>query len=142
MTVHLRGAFLMTRAVQQHMVQEGYGCIVNPSSTSAFGKRGQTNYAAKAGFQGFTKTLALELGRYGVTANAVAPAFIETEMATATAARLGVPFEELNKDTAVDIPVGRTGVPDDIAHTIFFLVSEGAGFVSGQVIYVAGGPKC
>ena len=79
--VHLRGAFLMTRAVQAHMSAEKYGRIVNLSSSSAQGNRGQANYsAAKAGLQGFTKTLAIELGRFGVTANAVAPGFIQTDM--------------------------------------------------------------
>ncbi|MFF2082791.1 3-oxoacyl-ACP reductase FabG [Nocardia sp. NPDC058176] len=141
MNVHLRGAFLMTRAVQQHMVEAGFGRIVNLSSTSALGNRGQANYsAAKAGMQGLTKTLALELGKFGVTANAIAPGFIETEMTAATAERVGLPFAEFTAAMAKQIPVQRTGVPDDIAHTASFLVSAGAGFVSGQVVYVAGGP--
>jgi len=142
MNVHLRGSFLMTRAVQRHMIDAGYGRIVNLSSTSALGNRGQANYAAaKAGVQGFTKTLALELGRYGVTANAIAPGFIETEMTAATAERIGVPFEDFKAHVAKDIPVARTGVPADIAHAVAFFASEEAGFVSGQVLYVAGGPK-
>jgi len=142
LNVHLRGSFLMTRAVQEHMVAAGWGRIVSLSSTSALGNRGQINYsAAKAGLQGFTKTLALELGKFGITANAVAPGFIETEMTAATAARMGVPFEEFKAATAEQIPVRRTGKPEDIAHTVAFLASEGAGFVSGQVIYVAGGPR-
>ncbi len=142
MNVHLRGAFLMSRAVQDHMRGASFGRIVNLSSTSALGNRGQANYsAAKAGLQGFTKTLAIELGKYGITANAVAPGFIETEMTQETAQRLGVSFEDFVKFAAQTIPAGRTGQPEDIAHTISFLVSEGAGFVSGQVIYVAGGPK-
>lgn len=142
MNVHLRGSFLMSRAVQSHMIAHGWGRVVSMSSTSALGNRGQANYAAaKAGVQGFTKTLAVELGRFGVTANAVAPGFIETAMTAATAARMGVPFEEFRASAAAGIPVGRTGTPEDIAHTVSFLVSEGAGFVSGQVIYVAGGPK-
>ncbi|MCA2207404.1 MULTISPECIES: SDR family oxidoreductase [Nocardia] len=142
MNVHLRGAFLMTRAVQKHMTEAKFGRIVNLSSTSALGNRGQANYsAAKAGVQGFTKTLALELGKFGVTANAIAPGFIETEMTAATAERLGVPFEDFKAGVASQIPVARTGVPDDIAHAVSFFVSEGAGFVSGQVLYVAGGPK-
>ncbi|MGY0503025.1 3-oxoacyl-ACP reductase FabG [Nocardia sp. FBN12] len=142
MNVHLRGAFLMTRAVQQHMVAAKFGRVVNLSSTSALGNRGQANYsAAKAGMQGFTKTLAFELGKFGVTANAIAPGFIETEMTAATAARIGMDFDEFKRAAAAQIPVNRTGTPDDIAHTAAFLASEGAGFVSGQVIYVAGGPK-
>ena len=140
--VHLRGAFLMSKATQKHMVTAEWGRIVNLSSVSALGNRGQANYsAAKAGMQGFTKTLAIELGRYNVTANAIAPGFIETEMTAATAERVGVPFEDFKKMAAKEIPVARVGQPEDIAHTVSFLTSEGAGFVSGQVIYVAGGPR-
>ncbi len=141
MAVHLRGAFLMSRAVQAHMTKETYGRIVNLSSSSALGNRGQANYsAAKAGLQGFTKTLALELGKFGVTANSIAPGFIETDMTAATAERMGVSFEDFKKAATGSIPVGRTGKPEDIAHAVSYLVSEGAGYVSGQVIYVAGGP--
>ncbi|WP_280400760.1 3-oxoacyl-ACP reductase FabG [Nocardia carnea] len=140
--VHLRGAFLLTRAAQKYMVEQKWGRIVNMSSTSALGNRGQVNYsAAKAGMQGFTKTLAFELGKYGVTANAIAPGFIVTDMTAATASRVGVDFEDFQKAAAAQIPVNRVGQPEDIAHTASFLVSEGAGFVSGQVIYVAGGPR-
>ncbi|PPI98730.1 3-oxoacyl-ACP reductase FabG [Nocardia nova] len=141
MNVHLRGAFLMSRAVQKYMVDAKWGRIVNMSSSSAQGNRGQVNYsAAKAGLQGFTKTLALELGKFSVTANAIAPGFIVTDMTAATAERVGVPFEDFQKAAAAQIPVQRVGRPEDIAHTASFLVSEGAGFVSGQVVYVAGGP--
>ena len=141
MAVHLKGAFLMTRACQAHMTKQGFGRVVNLSSSSAQGNRGQANYsAAKAGLQGFTKTLAIELGRFGVTANAVAPGFIQTDMTAATAERIGVPFEDFIAHSAQQIPVQRVGQPADIAATIAFLVSEEAGFVSGQVIYVAGGP--
>ncbi|WP_031469950.1 3-oxoacyl-ACP reductase FabG [Sciscionella sediminilitoris] len=141
--VHLRGAFLMSKHVQQHMVEAEHGRIVNLSSSSALGNRGQANYsAAKAGMQGLTKTLAKELGKFGVTANSVAPGFIETDMTAATAERVGVGFEDFKKASAEQIPVRRVGQPEDIAHTVSFLVSEGAGFVSGQVIYVAGGPLC
>ena len=141
--VHLRGAFLMTRAVQKYMVDQRYGRIVNLSSSSALGNRGQVNYsAAKAGMQGFTKTLAIELGPFGITANAVAPGFIATDMTAATAARVGMSFEDFQAAAAARIPVRRPGQPTDVANTISFLVSEGASFVSGQVIYVAGGPLC
>ncbi len=139
--VHLRGAFLMSRAVQGHMVEAKFGRIVNMSSTSAQGNRGQVNYAAaKAGLQGFTKTLAIELGKYGITANAIAPGFIETDMTKATAARIGIDFEEMKSQLVSQIPVGRAGQPEDVAELAAFLVSDGAGFVSGQVIYAAGGP--
>ncbi|GAB2697882.1 3-oxoacyl-ACP reductase FabG [Nocardia thraciensis] len=142
LNVHLRGAFLLTRAVQKHMVDAKWGRIVNMSSTSALGNRGQANYsAAKAGMQGFTKTLAFELGKFGITANAIAPGFIVTDMTAATAARVGVDFDDFQQAAAAQIPVQRVGRPEDIAHTASFLVSEGAGFVSGQVVYVAGGPK-
>jgi len=142
MNVHLRGAFLMTRAVQAYMTKARWGRVVNLSSTSALGNRGQVNYsAAKAGIQGFTKTLAIELGKYGVTANAVAPGFIETEMTKATAERMGVPFDDFKAFLVKEIPVGRAGQPADVAHAVSFFVSEGAGFVSGQVLYLAGGPK-
>ena len=141
--VHLRGAFLMTRAVQKYMTGQKWGRIVNLSSSSALGNRGQVNYsAAKAGMQGFTKTLAIELGPFGITANSVAPGFIATDMTAATAARIKMDFEEFQKAAAAQIPVRRVGQPEDIAHVISFLASKGAGFVSGQVIYVAGGPLC
>jgi 3-oxoacyl-[acyl-carrier protein] reductase len=142
MRVHLRGSFLMTRAAQKHMIDARWGRIVNLSSTSALGNRGQANYAtAKAGLQGFTKTLAIELGKFGVTANAIAPGFIVTDMTKATAERIGQEWEPYVAARAAAIPVARAGQPEDIAHTVSFLVSEGAGFVSGQVIYVAGGPR-
>ncbi|MGO4255910.1 3-oxoacyl-ACP reductase FabG [Marmoricola sp. RAF53] len=139
MRVHLRGAFLMTQAVQKHMVSERYGRIVNLSSTSARGNRGQANYAAaKAGIQGFTKTIAIELGPFGVTANAVAPGFVQTEMTEATAARLGMSFTDFTAAAVAKIPVGRGGTPEDIAALVGYLVSESAGYVSGQIIYADG----
>ncbi|MGI9001822.1 MAG: 3-oxoacyl-ACP reductase FabG [Pseudonocardia sp.] len=140
--VHLRGSFLMARAVQKHMVAQKWGRIVNLSSTSALGNRGQANYStAKAGLQGFTKTLAIELGRFGVTANCVAPGFIVSDMTKATAQRLGEDWDTYLAARAAQIPVARAGQPEDVAHTVAFLVSDAAGFVSGQVIYVAGGPR-
>jgi 3-oxoacyl-[acyl-carrier protein] reductase len=142
MDVHLKGAFYASRAAQQYMVKNNYGRIINISSTSALGNRGQANYAtAKAGLQGFTKTLAIELGKYGITANTVAPGFIETEMTKATAERIGVPFETFVKDRVNKIPVARSGKPEDIAHAVAYFADERSSFVSGQVIYVAGGPK-
>jgi 3-oxoacyl-[acyl-carrier protein] reductase len=140
--VHLRGAFLMSREAQKHMTEQGFGRIVNLSSTSALGNRGQANYAAaKAGMQGFTKTLAIELGKFGITVNAIAPGFIETDMTAATAERVGVPFEDFKKAAAATIPVARVGQPEDIAATASFFIRDEASFVSGQVIYVAGGPR-
>lgn len=142
MSVHLRGSFLMSRAAQKYMTEAKWGRIVNLSSTSALGNRGQANYStAKAGLQGLTKTLAIELGKFGVTVNAVAPGFIQTDMTKATAERVGLSFEEFSKAAVSAIPVGRAGQPQDIANTVSFFVGEQAGFVSGQVIYVAGGPK-
>jgi 3-oxoacyl-[acyl-carrier protein] reductase len=141
MNVHLRGAFLMSRATQRYMTEAAWGRIVNISSTAALGNRGQANYStAKAGLQGFTKTLAIELGKFGVTANAIAPGFIQTDMTRATAERMGITFEDFVQGASKQIPVGRVGLPEDIANLVSFLVSEGAGFVSGQVIYAAGGP--
>ena len=140
--VHLRGSFLMTRAVQKHMTDAKWGRIVNLSSTSALGNRGQANYAtAKAGIQGFTKTLAIELGRFGITANCVAPGFVASDMTKATAERIGVPWEQYVQDRAKAIPVQRAGQVEDIAHAVSFFVDERCGFVSGQVLYVAGGPR-
>ncbi|MCC2309826.1 3-oxoacyl-ACP reductase FabG [Cellulomonas chengniuliangii] len=141
-SVHLRGAFLMAREVQRHQVEARWGRVVNLSSTSALGNRGQANYAAaKAGLQGFTKTLAIELGPFGITANAIAPGFIATDMLRASAARLGITFEEYLDAAARQIPVRRVGQPDDIAAAASYLCSDEASFVSGQVLYVAGGPQ-
>jgi 3-oxoacyl-[acyl-carrier protein] reductase len=140
MNVHLRGAFLMTRAVQRYMVDANWGRIVNLSSLSALGNRGQANYAAaKAGLQGLTKTLAIELGKFGVTANAVAPGFIVTDMTAATAARLGLSFADFQAESAKLIPVRRVGEVEDVAHVVAFFTSEASGFVSGQILYLTGG---
>ncbi|MDQ1555699.1 MAG: 3-oxoacyl-[acyl-carrier protein] reductase, partial [Actinomycetota bacterium] len=142
MNVHLRGAFLMSREVQRHQVKAGWGRVVSLSSTSALGNRGQANYsAAKAGIQGFTKTLAIELGPFGITANAIAPGFIATDMLRQTADRMGITLEQFLEGAVKEIPVRRVGQPEDVAAVASFLCSQEAGFVSGQVIYVAGGPK-
>ncbi len=141
LNVHLNGAFLMTRACQPFMRSAQWGRIVNISSIAAVGFIGQANYAAaKAGMVGFTKTIALELGRHGITANAVAPGFTVTEMTRAVAERDGVDFDEMVTSMTRDIPVRRPGAPDDIANAVSFFTDERAGFVSGQVLYVAGGP--
>jgi 3-oxoacyl-[acyl-carrier protein] reductase len=142
MNVHLRGSFLMSKATQKYMTQAMWGRIINLSSVSALGNRGQANYAAaKAGLQGFTKTLAIELGRFGVTVNAIAPGFIETEMTSNTAKRMGIPFDDFKAAAAKAIPVARVGQPEDVAAMASFFAREDASFVSGQVIYVAGGPR-
>jgi 3-oxoacyl-[acyl-carrier protein] reductase len=142
MNVHLRGAFLMTRAAQKHFVAQKYGKIVNLSSVSALGNRGQANYsAAKMGIQGFTRTLGIELGRYGVNANAIAPGFIATEMTDATAARLGVSVEDFRAAAAEANPVKRVGYPEDIAAAAAFLCSDEASYITGQTLYVDGGAK-
>ncbi|HZS77639.1 MAG TPA: beta-ketoacyl-ACP reductase [Ktedonobacteraceae bacterium] len=140
--VHLKGAFLCSRAAQKYMVEQRYGRIVSLSSSSALGNRGQANYsAAKAGLQGFTRTLAIELGPFGITANAVAPGFIDTEMTRATARRQGLNPDDVIANASKNIPVRRVGQPRDVANVICFLCSEEAGFVNGQIIYVAGGPR-
>lgn len=141
LSVHLRGAFLCSRAAQKQMVDQKYGRIISISSTSALGNQGQANYsAAKAGIQGLTRTLALELGRFGITANAVAPGFIDTDMTRATAARLGLTPEAFKEAAAQRVAVRRIGQPEEVASVIAFLASDDASFVSGQTIYVAGGP--
>ncbi len=140
-STHLRGTFLAAQAAQAHMVAQKSGRMVLVSSTSALGNRGQTNYsAAKAGIQGMAKTFAIELGPFGVTVNCVAPGFIVTRMTAQTAERVGMDFEDFQKAAAAEIPVRRVGQPEDVAATIAFFCSEEAGFVSGQVIYVRGGP--
>ena len=138
---HLRGTFLAAQAAQAHMTQHGGGKMVLISSTSALGNRGQLNYsAAKAGIQGMTKTLAIELGRFNVNVNCVAPGFVSSAMTRQTAERVGVPFEEFRRLAAEQVPLQRIGEPEDIAGVIAFLCSEDASYVSGQVIYVRGGP--
>jgi len=138
---HLRGTFLATQAAQAHMTQHGGGKMVLISSTSALGNRGQLNYsAAKAGIQAMTKTLAIELGRFGINVNCVAPGFISTAMTRQTAERLGVEFEAFKEFGAKEVPLGRVGEPEDVAGVIAFLCSDDAAYVSGQVIYIRGGP--
>ncbi len=142
LNVHLKGAFLCSRAAQKYMVEQRYGRIVSLSSVSALGNRGQANYSsAKAGLQGFTRTLAIELGPFGITVNAVAPGFIDTEMTRETARRQGLDPDEVIAQAAKTIPVRRVGQPRDVANLICFLCSEEAGFINGQIIYIAGGPR-
>ncbi|MCL6489367.1 MAG: beta-ketoacyl-ACP reductase [Alicyclobacillus mali] len=139
MSVHLKGAFLCSRAAQKYMVQQKSGKIINLSSTSALGNRGQANYsAAKAGMQGFTRTLAIELGPFGIRVNAVAPGFIETDMTRATAERVGVDYEAFKQAASQQIALRRTGKPEDVANVIAFFASDDSSYVSGQVIYIDG----
>jgi 3-oxoacyl-[acyl-carrier protein] reductase len=139
---HLKGTFLCARAAQKHMVRQRGGRMVFISSTSALGNRGQANYAAaKAGLQGFAKTLAIELGPFGITVNAVAPGPIDTPMTRAVAQRVGQEFDQLAAEWSKAIPLGRLGRPEEVADVIAFLASDEASYVSGQVIYVAGGPR-
>ncbi|MQW76887.1 glucose 1-dehydrogenase [Nocardioides sp. dk4132] len=138
--VHLKGAFLMTKAAQEHFVAQRYGKVLNLSSTSALGNRGQANYsAAKMGVQGFTRTLGIELGPFGINVNAIAPGFIATEMTDATAARLGIELEEFRRLNAEANPVRRVGQPEDIAAAAAFLCSDEASYITGQTLYVDGG---
>jgi len=140
--VHLKGTFLCTSVAQRYMVAGKYGKIVNVSSTSALGNRGQLNYStAKAGLQGFTRTLALELGRFNINVNCIAPGFIDTEMTRATAARLGFTPEEYKAKRAENIAIRRVGVPADVANLASFLCDDEASFVNGQIIYLSGGPE-
>jgi len=141
-STHLRGAFLAVQAAQRQMVPQRYGKIVLTSSVSALGNRGQANYsAAKAGLQGLTRTLAIELGPFNINVNAVAPGFIETRMTRAVAERTGVDYETLKAQAAETIPLRRVGQPQDVANVIAFLCSDEASYVSGEIIYVAGGPR-
>ncbi len=138
---HLKGTFLCAQAAQALMVQRKYGKMVLLSSTSALGNRGQVNYStAKAGLQGMARTLALELGRFNINVNAVAPGFVGTRMTEQTAERMGVDFESFKTAVASQTALQRVGTPEDLANVITFLCSDEAGFVSGQTLYVRGGP--
>ncbi len=139
--IHLKGTFLCSREAQKYMVPQKYGRIINLSSTSALGNRGQVNYsAAKAGIQGMTRTMAIELGPYGITVNAIAPGFIQTEMTRATAERMGISFETMIEEFVKRNPIKRAGTPEDIANVAAFLASREAEYVTGQILYVAGRP--
>ncbi|HEU4808062.1 MAG TPA: 3-oxoacyl-ACP reductase FabG [Homoserinimonas sp.] len=139
---NLTSMFVCTKAVQEYMVKQAYGKIVSLSSRSALGNRGQANYAAaKAGVQGFTATLAIELGRYNVNVNAVAPGFIATEMTDATAQRIGKEPTDYQREVAERTPLGRVGTADEVAAVIAFLASDEASYVSGQTLYINGGAR-
>ncbi|GAK00667.1 SDR family NAD(P)-dependent oxidoreductase [Geomicrobium sp. JCM 19055] len=136
---HLKGAYLCSKAAQAYMVKQKYGKIVMLSSRSALGNRGQTNYsAAKAGLQGMARTLGIELGPFGINVNAVAPGFIETDMTKAISEKTGIPYDDVKQGAIDQNNIKRVGTPEDVANTILFLSSDQAGYVTGQVIYVAG----
>ncbi len=138
---HLTGSFNFARAVQRHMVAQRYGKIVFISSRAALGNRGQVNYsAAKAGMQGMAKTLAIELGQFGVNVNVVAPGHITTDMTRSMAERIGQDYEKVKEAAIAQNAIKRVGTPQDIADAVEFLASDRAGFVTGQVLYVAGRP--
>ena len=142
LNVNLRSVFLMSREVLPHMRAAGWGRVVNLSSIAALGALGEANYAAaKAGVQGLTKTMAIELGRYGITANAVAPGFVVTEMTREVAARMNMSFEDLTAEMLKTIHVGRPGTPDDVANAVAFFTDDRSSFVTGQILYVAGAPR-
>ncbi len=142
LTTNLTSMFLCSQAAQRHMVPAKYGRIVNLSSRSALGNRGQVNYAAaKAGVQGLTATLAIELGPFNITVNAVAPGYIATAMTAATAERLGATPAEHQRMVAEMTPLRRVGQPEEVATVIAFLASDEASYVSGQTLYVNGGAR-
>jgi 3-oxoacyl-[acyl-carrier protein] reductase len=132
--INLKGVFFMTKYAATHMAENNYGRIINTSSiVGLYGNFGQTNYAAsKSGVIGMTKTWARELGRKGITVNAVAPGFIETEM-------LGTIPEKVLKSIKERTPLGRLGTPADIAKAYLFLASDDAEFITGITLSVDGG---
>jgi 3-oxoacyl-[acyl-carrier protein] reductase len=139
---NLTGAFLCAREAQKYMVPRRYGKIVNLSSRSALGNRGQANYAsAKAGIQALTATLAIELGPFGINVNAVAPGFIATAMTAETAQRIGSTIEEHQAAAATRTPLGRVGQPHEVAAAIAFLGCDDSSYVSGQTLYINGGAR-
>lgn len=142
LTTNLTSAYLCARAAQAHMVARRSGKIVNLSSRSALGNVGQANYAAaKAGIQGLTATLAMELGRFNINVNAVAPGYIATSMTAQTAQRVGTTPEEHQQTVAARTPLGRVGQPEEVASVIAFLASDDASYVSGQTVYINGGAR-
>ena len=132
--VNLSSLFTTTQSVLPHMREAGYGRIISASSINGFvGAFGQTNYSAtKAGVAGFTRALCREVGRFGITANAVAPGFIESEMTAS------MPHEVVKAGIAM-IPVGRIGTPEDMGNAYLFLASKEAGFINGITLHANGG---
>ena len=139
---HLTGAFNAIRAAQRPMVERGYGRIVLIGSTSSAGWRGQTNYsAAKAGMHGMARTLAIELGRFGITVNVVSPGHIDSELTRGTASRLDIPYEQMAQSRIDSNSIKRVGSPDDVANAVSFFAGERAGYVTGQILNVSGRPS-
>ncbi|MFJ5989090.1 SDR family oxidoreductase [Lentzea sp. NPDC092896] len=138
---HLRGAFLFLKATAPAMRAAGWGRVVNISSISAIVDDERVNYvAAKAGLEGLTRAAALDLAPVGITVNAVGPGVVVTRMTEVSAARAGRTLEEHVRHQAKGIPRGRTGTPHDIARAVLFFTAEDADYVTGQVLYVSGGP--
>lgn len=133
--VILKGAYFCTKAVLPSMMAQRWGRVINISSRAHLGNPGQTNYsAAKAGLIGFTRALALEQGKFNITANAIAPGFIETELVRS------LPSYATLRDAAMARnPVQRVGTPEDIAGAVMYLASEYAGYISGETLHVSGG---
>jgi 3-oxoacyl-[acyl-carrier protein] reductase len=143
MGVQTKGSFNCTRAAQKFMVRQNYGKIVNLSAPvpASLGERGQAGYAAaSAAIWGFTRALALELGRHNINVNCVAPDFVDTMMTRELAKRKGLYLSDVEKFIVSQVALRRMGTPDDVANVVLFLVSDESSFVSGQVIYVKGGP--
>lgn len=141
MATHLRGSFLMLQATAPAMRSAGWGRIINISSISALGDDHRANYvAAKAGLEGMTRAAALDLAPYGITVNAIGPGVVNTAMTKVSAARAGRTLDEHLQAMAKSIPVGRVGTPYDIARAVLFFAADDADFVTGQILYVSGGP--
>ena len=139
--VHLKGTFLCSKEAQKYMVPRRSGKMIMLTSGAADGSRGQTNYAAaKAGIRGITKTLAIELGPFGITVNAISPGHTETPMTRGAAERMGISYDAMKEATIKGNAIKRVGQPEDIANAASFLVSDDADFITGQVLAVRGKP--
>ena len=139
--VHLKGSFLCSKAAQKYMVEQEYGKIVMTSSIVVQATGAGQLLVGQGGLQALTRTLALELGRFNINVNAVAPGWIETEMTKEAAERAGMTMEDMKERFAKNIPLKRFGRVEDVANVVAFLVSDEASYISGETIYVAGGPS-
>jgi 3-oxoacyl-[acyl-carrier protein] reductase len=143
LSVQLKGSFNCARAAQRFMTGQAYGKIINISAPTpaSLAKKGQVNFStANAGLIGFTKALAVELGQYNINVNCIAPDFIDTEMTRQVMRDEGMYLDDLRKFVLAEIPLRRLGTATDVANVALFLASDESSFVSGQVIYVKGGP--